>query len=126
MKIKLPDKDTTGIITTFYLTSNTSTHDEIDFEFLGGNGRYTLHNNVFTNGKRGREQQFSFWFDPTADFHTYKILWNEHQIVLFVDETPIRVFKNNTNFGVDYPSQPMQVQGTIWQGDWAAHGRLMN
>ncbi|XWS14001.1 hypothetical protein CRYUN_Cryun36dG0086800 [Craigia yunnanensis] len=126
MKIKLPDKDTIGIITTFYLISNPGVHDEIDFEFLGGNGFYTLHTNVFTNGQGGREQQFSLWFDPTADFHTYKILWNERQIVLFVDETPIRVFKNNTNIGVDYPSQPMQVQGTIWKGDWAANGKPVN
>ncbi|OMO98401.1 Glycoside hydrolase, family 16 [Corchorus olitorius] len=42
---------------------------------------------------------------------------------LFVDETPIRVFKNNSNIGIDYPSQPMEVQGTIWKGDWAAHGK---
>ena len=45
---------------------------------------------------------------------------------LFVDETPIRVFKNNTSIGVGYPSQPMQLQGTIWQGDWAANGKPVN
>ncbi|XVF62675.1 hypothetical protein PTKIN_Ptkin09bG0027400 [Pterospermum kingtungense] len=122
MKIKLPDKDTTGIITTFYLMSRTSVHDEVDFEFLGGNGSYTLHTNVFANGEGGKEQQFYFWFDPTADFHTYTILWNEHQIVLFVDETPIRVFKNKTDVGIAYPTQPMQLQGTIWEADWARHG----
>ncbi|XP_021291831.1 xyloglucan endotransglucosylase/hydrolase protein 2-like [Herrania umbratica] len=126
MRIKLPDKDTTRIIATFYIISVTSIHDEIDFEFLGGNEIFLLHTNVFTNGVGGREQQFSFWFDPTADFHTYKILWNEHQIVLFVDETPLRVFKNITDSGVGYPTQPMRVEGTIWSADWASNGKPVN
>jgi xyloglucan:xyloglucosyl transferase len=36
-----------------------------------------------------------------------------------MDGTPIRVFKNNTNIGVDYPVQAMQIEATIWNGTWA-------
>ncbi|KAM3234253.1 xyloglucan endotransglucosylase/hydrolase protein 2 [Capsicum annuum] len=125
MKIKLPNRDSAGVVVAFYLHSNTNLHDEIDFEFLGNReGQpYNLQTNVFANGEGGREQRIHLWFDPTADFHNYKILWNNHQIVFFVDKIPIRIFKNNSNIGVGYPQQPMQLLATIWDGDdWATNG----
>ncbi|KAL3616331.1 hypothetical protein CASFOL_039721 [Castilleja foliolosa] len=123
MKIKVPNKNSAGVITTFYLISESGgNRDELDFEFLGNNDNkpITLQTNVYTNGQGYREQRVLLWFDPTADFHNYKILWNQHQVVFYVDETPIRVFKNNTNIGVMYPKQPMQVQATIWSATWAS------
>ncbi|CAN4113739.1 unnamed protein product [Withania somnifera] len=125
MKIKLPNRDSAGVVIAFYLHSNNKNHDEVDIEFLGNReGKpYNLQTNVFANGEGNREQRMHLWFDPTADFHNYKILWNDHQIVFFVDNIPIRVFKNYTNIGVDYPHQPMQVLATIWDGDsWATDG----
>ncbi|XP_059315611.1 xyloglucan endotransglucosylase/hydrolase protein 2-like [Lycium ferocissimum] len=122
MRIKLPSKDSAGVVTTFYLHSHTSNHDELDFEFLGNReGKpYTLQTNVFANGVGDREQRIQLWFDPTANFHEYSILWNSHQTVFFVDEIPIRVYKNNSHRGVGYPSQPMQSEATIWNGEtWA-------
>lgn len=32
----------------------------------------------------------------------------------FVDDIPIRVFKNNTNHGVNYPTNKMHIEATIW------------
>jgi len=65
------------------LSSEGSRHDELDFEFLGNReGKpYRLQTNVFADGQGNREQRFRIWFDPTADFHSYRILWNQHQLV---------------------------------------------
>ncbi|KAF2292621.1 hypothetical protein GH714_026081 [Hevea brasiliensis] len=125
LRMKLPGKDSAGVVTAFYLTSNGNNHDELDFEFLGNKeGKpNTLQTNVFSNGIGNREQRIYLWFDPAVDFHNYQVLWNEHQIVFFVDETPIRVFKNKTNVGVSYPSKPMQIEASLWDGDgWATDG----
>jgi xyloglucan:xyloglucosyl transferase len=55
----------------------------VDFEFLGNvDGKpITLQTNVFVNGHGDREQRLGLWFDPAADFHDYRILWNPYQLV---------------------------------------------
>ncbi|CAM6120244.1 unnamed protein product [Calypogeia fissa] len=114
-----------GVVAAFFVSSSGPNHDEIDFEFLGNvSGQNVLQTNMFANGTGGREQHMSLWFDPTADFHTYEIIWNHAQIIWLVDQTPIRVFKNLESIGQAYPTyQPAQVIGVIFDGSgWATHG----
>lgn len=85
----------------FQLSNNEAhpgNHDEVDIEFLGTTpGKpYTLQTNVYIRGSGdgriiGREMKFHLWFDPTADFHKYALLWTPGEI-MYVSSSKITFF----------------------------------
>ncbi|KAG8386734.1 hypothetical protein BUALT_Bualt03G0179900 [Buddleja alternifolia] len=126
MQLKLVPGNSAGTVTTFFLSSQGEGHDEIDFEFLGNSSGepYTVHTNVYAQGKGNKEQQFHLWFDPSAAFHTYSIVWNPQRIIFLVDNIPLRVFHNHESIGTPFPkSQAMRVHCSLWNADdWATQG----
>ncbi|XXG71119.1 hypothetical protein AAC387_Pa07g0446 [Persea americana] len=129
MNLKLVGGDSAGVVTAYYMCSDTGPErDEVDFEFLGNRtGQpYTIQTNVYKSGVGGREMRHILWFDPTEDFHTFSILWNNHQLVFFVDKVPIRVYKNTENPNDFFPNEkPMYMYSSIWNADdWATRGGL--
>jgi xyloglucan:xyloglucosyl transferase len=125
-QIKLVEGDSAGTVTAFYMSSEGPNHNEFDFEFLGNTTGepYLVQTNVYVNGVGNREQRLNLWFDPTKDFHSYSLLWNQRQVVFLVDDTPIRVHSNLEHRGIPYPkNQPMGVYSSIWNADdWATQG----
>ncbi|KAJ0967114.1 hypothetical protein J5N97_024031 [Dioscorea zingiberensis] len=126
--IKVQTGYTAGVNTAFYLSNNQAhpgNHDEVDIELLGTTpGKpYTLQTNVYVRGSGdgriiGREMRFHLWFDPTAGFHNYAILWNPDEIVFFVDDIPIRRYPKKSD--LTFPQRPMWVYGSIWDASsWA-------
>ncbi|XVF72966.1 hypothetical protein PTKIN_Ptkin12aG0163000 [Pterospermum kingtungense] len=129
--IKLPSApNTAGVVVAFYTTNADvfkANHDELDFEFLGnvGGKDWIVQTNLFGNEsvKRGREERYNLWFNPTQDFHTYSILWNKNWTIFYVDDVPIREVRRVYAMGEDYLSKPMSLYATIWDGsNWATSG----
>ncbi|GJN34072.1 hypothetical protein PR202_gb22709 [Eleusine coracana subsp. coracana] len=128
--IKLPAAYAAGVVVAFYLSNGDvyeKTHDELDFEFLGNvRGRdWRVQTNVYGNGSThaGREERYDLPFDPTEDFHHYSILWTHQRIIFYVDETPIREVVRTASMGAAFPSKPMSLYATIWDGSsWATLG----
>ncbi|KAI4340280.1 hypothetical protein MLD38_025132 [Melastoma candidum] len=128
--IKLPSDYTAGVVVAFYMSNGDvyeKNHDEIDFEFLGNirGKEWRIQTNVYGNGSTniGREERYGLWFDPADDFHQYSILWTESKIIFYVDGVPIREVKKTESMGGQFPSKPMTVYVTIWDGsDWATNG----
>ncbi|KAI4313656.1 hypothetical protein L6164_026615 [Bauhinia variegata] len=128
--IKLPSDYTAGVVVAFYMSNGDvfqKNHDEIDFEFLGNiRGKdWRIQTNVYGNGSTnvGREERYGLWFDPAEDFHQYSILWTDSKIIFYVDDVPIREVKRTEAMGGDFPSKPMTLYATIWDGsNWATNG----
>ncbi|XP_051148910.1 probable xyloglucan endotransglucosylase/hydrolase protein 27 [Andrographis paniculata] len=128
--IKLPADYTAGVVVAFYMSNGDmyeKNHDEIDFEFLGNirGKEWRIQTNIYGNGStsRGREERYDLGFDPSDEFHQYAILWTDSLIVFYIDDIPIREIKRTEEMGGDFPSKPMSLYATIWDGSgWATNG----
>ncbi|KAJ1702850.1 hypothetical protein LUZ63_002629 [Rhynchospora breviuscula] len=128
--IKLPKENTAGVVVAFYLSNGDvfeKNHDELDWEFLGNKKgkEWRVQTNIYGNGStmRGREERYLLPFDPTEAAHRYSILWTANVIIFYVDDIPIREVIRTEAMGSDFPSKPMAVYATIWDGSaWATDG----
>lgn len=128
VKLKLPCGNSSGTVFAFYTSSDGKKpyHDEIDIELLGNetSSCITMQTNIFVNGKGDREMRHNLnWFNPCDDYHEYYILWNSAMVVIGVDDIPIRVFKNNEQYGLPYFNKGQGLYVSYWDGSsWATQG----
>ncbi|XWS18231.1 hypothetical protein CRYUN_Cryun32bG0025500 [Craigia yunnanensis] len=89
--------------------------DKLDFEFLGNRTgqRYLIQTNVYKDGVEGREMRHMLWFDPTEEFHSYSILWNNCQIVQVTNFITARIFFLKENWSLSYMALPSMGSTTM-------------
>ncbi|KAL6940466.1 hypothetical protein ACO0QE_004367 [Hanseniaspora vineae] len=118
--VKLKTARSRGVVTSIVLFS--SVHDEIDFEFLGGD----LHNaqtNYYHQGEliHTRMKLARVSSDTYENYHMYEIDWNENRIIWLIDGKPFRTLtKEETWDPVEniykYPQTPMKLHIAVWPG----------
>eukprot|EP00850_Spirogloea_muscicola_P011720 SM000073S21496 [mRNA] locus=s73:566746:570294:- [translate_table: standard] len=122
--IKCPAGDTSGLVTSFYLSSleGSTNQDEIDFEFLG-KSNLMVQTNYYVNGVGGHEVLTNLGFDCSQDFHKYSIAWSSSSITWYIDDVQVRQVQRIS--GQPYPVKPSYLYSSIWNagningGGWA-------
>ncbi|KUI64239.1 putative glycosidase crf1 [Cytospora mali] len=105
-----------GIISSMMLLSDDL--DEIDWEFLGGNGT-AVETNYFGKGKGNYtwERDYIISGGTTEDYHNYTIDWTNSSLNWYIDGEHVRHLTpedaNNTH---SYPESPMRLSLGIWAG----------
>lgn len=105
-----------GIISSVMLLSDDL--DEIDLEWLGGNGT-AVQTNFFGKGVNNYtwESDFEVSGGTVNDFHNYTIDWKNSSLEWYIDDVHVRSLTpdqaNNTH---SYPQSPMRVYIGPWAG----------
>ncbi|KAI0400861.1 concanavalin A-like lectin/glucanase domain-containing protein [Xylaria palmicola] len=116
-----------GIISSSVLLSDIE--DEIDWEFSGNqhgqkpflppDGKWTTQTNIFTRGQmwEGAAAYNKGVSNPTTQFHTYSVEWDENHVNWYVDNQIVRSVQASTiPSGFTFPQTPMKLQLGAWGG----------
>ncbi|RYC60421.1 hypothetical protein CHU98_g5776 [Xylaria longipes] len=116
-----------GVISSSVLWSDAQ--DEIDWEFSGNqhgekpfpppDGKWTVETNIFAQGKMwdGAATYQKDVVNPTTQFHTYSVEWDENHMNWYVNNQVVRsVQASNTPSGFIFPQTPMKLQLGVWGG----------
>ncbi|RKF59231.1 putative extracellular glycosidase [Erysiphe neolycopersici] len=106
-----------GIISSIVLESDDL--DEVDWNFLGGNGTH-IESNYSGKGNTtsfDRAIYHQVPFDPRLNFHNYTIHWTSSKLEWWIDSNLVRTLPYMAaNKGYSYPQTPMYVRLGIWAG----------
>lgn len=106
-----------GIISSIVLESDDL--DEVDWEFLGGNGTHA-ETNYFGKGNTtsfDRAIYYPTGTDNRDNFHNYTVHWTSDQLQWYIDSNLVRTLPYAAaNGGYNYPQTPMTVRLGIWAG----------
>lgn len=106
-----------GIISSIVLESDDL--DEVDWEFLGGNGTHA-ESNYFGKGNQttyDRAIYHPVGTDVRDNFHNYTVDWTSEKLDWYIDGVKVRTLPYAAaNGGHNYPQTPMTVRIGIWAG----------
>ncbi|KAL2062574.1 hypothetical protein VTL71DRAFT_5646 [Oculimacula yallundae] len=106
-----------GIVSSIVLQSDNL--DEVDWEFVGGNGTH-VQTNYFGKGNTtsfDRAIYHPMATDPRETFHNYTINWTAEKLEWYVDSVLIRTLPYGAaNGGHNFPQTPCTVRLGIWAG----------
>ncbi|KAJ5093238.1 Cell wall glucanase [Penicillium angulare] len=105
----------TGIVSSAVLQSDDL--DEIDWEWLGGDGD-KVQTNYFGKGDTSTYNRGAFSDNAGNhdDFHTYSVDWTSSQIVWAIDGKTVRTLTPSTADTNQYPQTPMMIKVGVWAG----------
>ncbi|WP_068110500.1 family 16 glycosylhydrolase [Tropicimonas marinistellae] len=120
-----------GVVSSFFLFTNdfwgADTHNEIDFEFLGGDTTVVNINYYYGDKSMGSlngSVQIDLGYDAAEEMHTYGFDWQEDSITWYIDgEVVYEVTSADT--GIPIPDEEMKIIMDVWSGtfdNW--HGEL--
>lgn len=106
-----------GIVSSIVLQSEDL--DEIDWEFLGGNGTHA-QTNYFGKGNTSSYDR-DVWHpvdtDVRENFHNYTVDWTAEKMDFYIDSKKVRTLKyGDANGGQNYPQTPATVRLGAWAG----------
>ena len=106
-----------GIISSIVLESDDL--DEVDWEFMGGNGTHA-ETNYFGKGNTTAYDRAIYYpvsSDPRENFHNYTVVWTSSQLQWYIDSVHVRTLPYAAaNGGNNYPQTPMTLRMGIWAG----------
>ncbi|ROV87271.1 hypothetical protein VSDG_09883 [Cytospora chrysosperma] len=105
-----------GVISSMMLLSDDL--DEVDWEFLGGNGS-VVETNYFGKGVGNYtwEGDYAVSGGTTTDYHNYTLDWTNSSLDWYIDGDHVRhLIPEEANDTWSYPQSPMRLSLGIWAG----------
>ncbi|MGV8905538.1 MAG: glycoside hydrolase family 16 protein [Acetobacterium sp.] len=110
-RMKLPDAPTS--ITGFFLYKAPDYYYEIDIEVVNGqNGPLLL--TTYADGQKNNEYVNQMNFDPTKEFHDYRIEVNQERVSFYIDAILIESWSQG------FPKEKMYLMLNCWYPQWLA------
>ncbi|KMY53881.1 hypothetical protein AC623_07775 [Bacillus sp. FJAT-27231] len=100
-----------GSITGFFLYAPPDLYHEVDIEIFNERKSKVLFT-IYQNGKVAKQQEYPLPFDPTQEFHDYRMDVLPEETRFLIDGELIQSWKGN------FSSQPMQLMINSWYPSW--------
>ncbi|MGB4659392.1 MAG: glycoside hydrolase family 16 protein, partial [Mobilitalea sp.] len=108
-RMKLPDAPSS--ITGVFLYMAPDYYYEIDIEVVN-DSKGTLYFTTYDNGEMRKHFAGTLGFDPTKEYHKYRMEYQEDLLSFYIDNVLIKEWKQG------YPKAEMQLYINCWYPKW--------